>query len=111
VSAGGTAEASGAADAVHLRVPTALRPYAGGQSGLDVDMAAIGDPPTVGALLDHLATTHPDLERRVRDEQGRLRRHVNVFLGAANVRDLDEQGTRLVAGAELAVIPAVSGGT
>jgi sulfur-carrier protein len=97
--------------AVHLRVPTALRPYAGGQSGLDVDLTAIGDPATVGALLDHLATTHPDLERRARDEQGRLRRHVNVFLGAANVRDLDEQGTRLVAGAELAVIPAVSGGT
>jgi sulfur-carrier protein len=95
---------------VHVRVPTALRPYTGGLPGLDVDLAVLGDLPTVAALLDSLAATHPDLERRVRDERGRLRRHVNLFLGPENVRDLDEQATRLAPGAELAIIPAVSGG-
>ena len=47
--------------AIHVRVPTSLRGYAGGKPGLEVDRAALGDRPTVGALLDHLAGTHPDL--------------------------------------------------
>lgn len=96
--------------AIHVRVPTSLRGYAGGKPGVDVDRAALGDTPTVGALLDHLADTHPDLERRVRDEQRRLRRHVNVFLGDDNVRDLAEQDTFLPTGVDVAIIPAVSGG-
>jgi molybdopterin converting factor small subunit len=46
----------------------------------------------------------------VRDEQRRLRRHVNVFVGTENVRDLREQGTPVAGGDEVAIIPAVSGG-
>jgi molybdopterin synthase sulfur carrier subunit len=96
--------------AVQVRVPTSLRGYAGGRSVLEVDPAALGDDPTVRSLLDHLATTHPDLECRLRDERHRLRRHVNLFVGTDNVRDLAEQDTPLPAGAEVAVMPAVSGG-
>jgi sulfur-carrier protein len=98
------------AAALQVRVPAGLRGYTGGRPVVDVDVAALGDAPTVGALLDHLATTLPDLERRVRDEQRRLRRHVNVFLGTENVRDLGEQATPVAAGDEVAIIPAVSGG-
>ena len=96
--------------AVRLRVPASLRTYTGGSSALDVDLSALGEKPTIRALLDHLATTHPDIECRVRDEQGRLRRHVNLFLGNDNVRDLSEQDTLLAPGVEVAVMPAVSGG-
>jgi len=95
---------------VHLRVPASLRTYMGGSSAVDVDLTELGEKPTVGALLDHLAGTHPDLERRIRDEQRRLRRHVNLFLGNDNVRDLSEQDTPLTAGVEVAIMPAVSGG-
>jgi sulfur-carrier protein len=95
---------------VHLRVPASLRTYTGGSSAVDVDLTRLGEKPTVRALLDHLAGTHPDLERRIRDEQRRLRRHVNVFLGNDNVRDLSEQDTPLTAGVEVAIMPAVSGG-
>jgi sulfur-carrier protein len=97
-------------ETVHVRVPASLRTYTGGSSAVDVDVNELGEKPTVGALLDRLAETHPDLERRIRDEQGRLRRHVNLFLGNDNVRDLSEQDTPLAAGAEVAVMPAVSGG-
>jgi sulfur-carrier protein len=95
---------------VQVRVPASLRGYTGGRPVVDVDIAALGGDPTVGTLLDHLATVHPDLERRVRDEQRRLRRHVNVFVGTENVRDLREQGTPVAGGDEVAIIPAVSGG-
>ena len=96
--------------AVRLRVPASLRIYTGGSSAVDVDLTDLGDEPTVRGLLDHLAVIHPDLERRIRDEQRRLRRHVNLFLGNDNVRDLSEQDTPLTAGVEVAVMPAVSGG-
>lgn len=95
---------------VHVRVPASLRTYTGGRSAVDVDLAELGQEPTIGALLDRLAKTHPDLECRLRDEQRRLRRHVNLFLGNDNVRDLSEQDTPLAAGVEVAVMPAVSGG-
>lgn len=96
--------------AVHLRVPASLRTYTGGSSAVDVDLTELGDERTIGGLLDRLAITHPDLERRIRDEQRRLRRHVNLFLGNDNVRDLSEQDTPLAGGVEVAVMPAVSGG-
>jgi molybdopterin converting factor small subunit len=94
----------------HVRLPASLRAYTGGRSVVDVDLVELGEKPTVRALLDHLAGSHPDLERRIRDEQRRLRRHVNLFLGTDNVRDLSEQDTPLAAGVEVAVMPAVSGG-
>jgi molybdopterin converting factor small subunit len=61
-------------------------------------------------VLDLLAAAHPDVERRVRDEQGRLRAHVNVFVGAENIRDLDHLATEVAPGAEVTILPAVSGG-
>ncbi len=84
---------------VRVRVPASLRAAAGGQAVLEVDVAVLGDEPTVRTLLDHLAATLRDLKRRLLDEQRRLRRHVNLFLGTDNVQDLAEQDTALVAGA------------
>ena len=61
-------------------------------------------------MIDALVETHPAVGRRVRDEAGTLRRHVNVFVGADNFRDLDDLDTVVPEGAEVAVLPAVSGG-
>lgn len=97
---------------VHVRIPAGLRQATAGASTVEAPVAdgGPGRAPDVRALLDHLAAAYPDLERRVRDEQGRLRRHVNVFVGATNIRDLDEQATALGDGDEVAILPAVSGG-
>ncbi len=92
---------------VIVRIPTPLRNVVEGAAQLDVELA---DGATVEALLDQLGTDWPALERRIRDEQRRLRQHVNVFVGADNVRDLDEQATHLADGAEVSVIGAISGG-
>ena len=94
---------------VTIRVPGALREYVGGERSVVVDVPA-GGPPSVATVLDLLASSHPGLERRIRDEAGALREHVNVFVGADNVRDLDRLATVIPAGAELIVLPAVSGG-
>jgi len=93
---------------VRLRVPAALRELCAGQAVVVLEVAC--ERATVGHLLDVLATVHPALERRVRDERGRARRHVNLFVGDDNVRDLDGLGTVLPEGRDLSIVPAVSGG-
>ncbi|MGH9004175.1 MAG: ubiquitin-like small modifier protein 1 [Acidimicrobiia bacterium] len=92
---------------VTVRLPAPLRPVSGGRSTVDVEVKGGAD---VAALLDRLGESHPALERRLRDEQGRLRPHVNVFVGPDNIRDLAHLGTPLPDGAEVTILPAVSGG-
>jgi sulfur-carrier protein len=92
---------------VTVRVPTALRVHCDGQAEVEVD---VGDGGSIADVLDVIASSHPALDRRVRDETGQLRRHVNVFVGADNVRDRDGLATTVADGAEVTVLPAVSGG-
>jgi molybdopterin converting factor small subunit len=50
------------------------------------------------------------LERRVRDEAGRTRIHVNLFVDADNIRDLEGVDTAVTDGSDVSIIPAISGG-
>ena len=98
---------------VQVRVPTALRELVSGSQTVVVEVggdATDGEHVTVGSVLDALAAQYPALERRVRDELGRTRVHVNLFVGADNVRDLDGLATPIAPGGELSIIPAISGG-
>jgi molybdopterin synthase sulfur carrier subunit len=86
---------------IEIRLPTALQSYAGGRSSVDVQAD------TVRAALAAIEVLHPGVGRRIRDEQGTVRRHVHVFHGAEIVRDLD---AAVFDGDTLTVIAAVSGG-
>ena len=90
-----------------VRLAAALRTYAQGASSLELDVAA---PATVTAVIDAIAVAHPGVGRRLRDEAGTLRQHVNVFVGPDNARDLDGTDTVVPDGVEVTVLPAVSGG-
>jgi sulfur-carrier protein len=90
-----------------LRLPAALRELARGERTVVVEL---DEPATVATLLDALARRLPAVERRIRDETGTQRRHVNLFIGEVNVRDGAGLAEPLADGAEVYVIPAVSGG-
>ena len=87
-----------------LLLPAALRRYAAEQSEVEMHGA------TLGAALDDLAGRFPQLERRLRDEQGRLRPHVLLFVDGESVRSGAPMETLVRDGAEVFVAPAVSGG-
>lgn len=92
---------------VQVRLAETLRPHAEGAKVVEL---SVDDGATVADVLDALDAIHPAVGRRVRDETGTQRRHVNVFVGPDNVRDLAGLASVVPAGAEVSVLPAVSGG-
>ena len=89
---------------VTIRIPTQLRPLAGGNATVSVTGS------TVAEALKDLEATHPGFDDRLFDEAGRLRRFVNVFLAEEDIRFLDGLDTPLADGATLSIVPAVAGG-
>jgi sulfur-carrier protein len=89
---------------VTIHVPGPLRGYCAGKAELSV--AA----PTVRAALHELEHSQFTLYRNVCDETGAVRRHLNVFVNTAHIRDLNGIETPLAEGDEVTILPAVSGG-
>jgi sulfur-carrier protein len=89
--------------AVTVKIPTQLRPAAGGAAQADVDGQ------TVGEVLDALFDRFGELRDRICDDGG-LRRFVNVYLAGEDIRFLDGLDTPVPDGAELTILPAVAGG-
>ena len=89
---------------VTVHVPGALREYCGGTSKLMIEA------PDVRSVFEELERLYPALHRNIRDETGAVRRHINVFVNTANVRDREGLDTPLAPGDEVTILPAVSGG-
>jgi MoaD family protein len=89
---------------VAVRVPTILRPAAGGQSTVQANGA------TVGEVLEELVRRFPDLRAQVLAEDGGLHRHLNVFLNDDDIRYLGKLDTKVADDDTLTLMPAVAGG-
>jgi sulfur-carrier protein len=87
-----------------VRVPTQLRTLTGGAA----EVALEGG--TVAELLAALDTAHPGFHERLFDEQGKLRRFVNVFVADEDVRFLQGLETKVADGQTVSIVPAVAGG-
>ena len=92
---------------VTVHLPGPLSAYAGGARRVVLDAA----PGSVAEALEQLGSLHPGVRDRVLDEQGRVRPHVNVFVGRESIRLTGGLGTPLARDAELHILPAVSGGS
>ncbi|OGB93479.1 MAG: hypothetical protein A3H39_01450 [candidate division NC10 bacterium RIFCSPLOWO2_02_FULL_66_22] len=90
-------------------IPSPLRPLAGGRSRLDVEVAK--SPLRLGEALDAMWARYPALCDRVLPELGDHRPHVNVFVGPESCRWSGGLATPVPDGAEVAILPAVSGGS
>jgi sulfur-carrier protein len=89
---------------VSVRVPTILRTYTQGESEVSADGA------TLLEVLDALESSYPGIKGRIVDEQGKLRRFVNVYVGNEDVRFAEGLDTKTPEGSQVSVIPAVAGG-
>ena len=85
-------------------IPTPLRQFTGKQDSVSVPGA------TVGEVLSGLTAQYPDLRKQILTDEGKVRSFVNVYLNDEDIRYLDNLGTEVKDGDELAIIPAVAGG-
>ena len=89
---------------VSVRIPTILRTYTGGAAEVTAEGA------TLGEVIDALEKDHPGIRARILDDEGKLRRFVNVYVNDDDVRFADGLGTATADGASVSIIPAVAGG-
>ena len=86
---------------VRVLIPSQLTSYTGGETRLEAQGA------TVDAVLDDVDRRFPGLKFRVVDEQDRVRRHMRLFIGMDETRDIRRP---LRDGDELLIFGALSGG-
>lgn len=89
---------------VNVRIPTILRTYTGGKSEVPAEGA------TLSEVLTDLEKNHAGIGARVLDDEGKLRRFVNVYVNDDDVRFAQGLETVTPDGAGVSIIPAVAGG-
>jgi molybdopterin synthase sulfur carrier subunit len=87
-----------------LRIPTQLRNLSGNASEVTVEGATVAD------VLKGLDAQHPGFGERLFDEQGALRRFVNVFVADEDIRFLQNLETPVEDATVVSIVPAVAGG-
>ena len=90
--------------AATVRIPTTLRPLSGGASTVQIEGS------TLSEVIANLDAAHPGFRGRLLDDNGALRKFVNIFVADDDVRYLDGLDTKVPEGATVSIIPAVAGG-
>jgi molybdopterin synthase sulfur carrier subunit len=89
---------------ITVSVPTPLRDCCAGASELALSATSLR------AVLEELERRYPALHRRICDETGAVRRHVNLFVNTDNIRDCHGLDTPIEPGDVVTIMTAVSGG-
>ena len=89
---------------VQVRIPTPLRKLTHDEEVVETSAETIGD-----AITD-LESRYPGLQERLLDDDGQVRRFVNVYVNEEDIRFLQGKETPLKDGDEVSIIPAIAGG-
>lgn len=89
---------------VLVLIPAPLRRYTGGEAKVNVSGT------TVAELIGNLDSAYPGIRDRIVENDGEIRRFVNVFVNGDNVRKLDGIATPIKDGDEVGIVPAMAGG-
>lgn len=89
---------------IKVRIPTPLRKLTHDEEVVQVNAS------TVGGAIAELQTRYPGIKERLTDDDGSVRRFVNVYVNEEDIRFLQNQETSLKDGDEISIIPAIAGG-
>ena len=90
--------------AVQVLIPTPLQKFTADEASVELEATS------VDGLIEALDGRYPGLKGRLCDENGKLRRFLNVYVNSEDIRFLDNQATALNDGDEVSIVPAVAGG-
>jgi sulfur-carrier protein len=87
-----------------VRIPTPLRKLTNNEELIEVNAT------TIGEAISELQSRYPGIQERLLDENGAVRRFVNVYVNEEDIRFLQNQETPVKSGDEISIIPAIAGG-
>ena len=90
--------------AVTVRVPTPLRSLTNGAEEITIE----GN--TIQEIVDNLEANHNGIKERLCDENGKIRRFLNVYVNDEDIRFLQNQDTSVKDGDTVSIVPAIAGG-
>lgn len=90
--------------AVQVLIPTPLQKFTANEASVEIEAAS------VTALVEALEGRFPGIRARLCDENGKLRRFLNIYVNSEDIRFLDNESTVLKDGDEVSIVPAVAGG-
>ena len=89
---------------VKVRIPTPLRKLTNNEEIVEVEARTIRD------AIAELQSRYPGIKERLLDDDGSVRRFVNVYVNEEDIRFLQNQETPIKDGDEVSIIPAIAGG-
>jgi len=89
---------------IKVRIPTPLRRLTGGKGEVDLEGTSIA------ALINTLDVQFPGMKERLCDEEGAVRRFVNIYINEEDIRFHQGLETPVAEGDEVSIIPAIAGG-
>jgi molybdopterin converting factor small subunit len=90
--------------AIQVLIPTPLQKFTNDEASVSLEATSID------GLLQALEGRYPGIRARLCDENGKLRRFLNLYVNSEDIRFLDNQATVLSDGDEVSIVPAVAGG-
>lgn len=85
-------------------IPTLLRKITNDKEEVEAQAT------TIKELIENLDSSFPGFRARVCEENGDLRRFINIYVNGEDIRFLDDLATRTTDGAEISIVPAIAGG-
>lgn len=89
---------------IKVRIPTPLQKLTQEKAEVEANAKTIQD------LIEQLDLSYPGIKERICDEQGNIRRFVNIFLNEEDIRFLEKERTPIKDGDEISIVPAIAGG-
>jgi len=90
--------------AAKVRIPTPLRKLTNNEEVVEIKSG------TIGSAIAELQSRYPGIQERLLDDNGAVRRFVNVYVNEEDIRFLQNQQTPVKDGDEVSIIPAIAGG-
>lgn len=89
---------------ISIKIPTPLRKYTADKDTVFVD----GN--NVGEVLNNLESAHPGIKTKLIDDDGKVRRFINIYAGDDDIRFLEGLATEVKDGSDISIVPAIAGG-
>ena len=90
---------------VKVQIPTPLRGYVENKEEIILEGVS-----TIEEALNQLHQNYPDLKQHIIDENGELRKFINIYINDTDIRDKDGANSSLESGDDVSIIPSIAGG-